>query len=349
MLPGGPTLTIRIQFVIATLEVGGAERQVTALAAGLDSARFEAEVLVLTRGGRFEEPLQAAGIPYHILDKRPGIDPFVLPKLWRHMRRFKPDIVHGWMFTGGAFGRTAGLLSRVPVLIMSERTAHMRRTRLHRRVDMTLARRTDVTLGNSTAVEEWFRGYARVTSGRTEVIPNGLDLSSFSVSEAGPDNVVPIVMTVCRMSEVKRLDVLLDAARILVDAGVSFQLELVGDGECRPDVEAQITALSLRDVVVCHGAQKDVNPCLQRADVFVLTSDHEGLPNAVMEAMATGVPVDCGDSQGVADGIRAMLEDSSNRRKMGMAGRRLIESEFSMEAMVARHEALYEECVARLR
>ena len=89
-------MKMRIQYVIATLDVGGAERQLTALATGLDPTRFEVEVLVLTRGGRFEEELKEASIPYYILDKRPGIDPFVFHVSGDICDDFDPTLsIHG--------------------------------------------------------------------------------------------------------------------------------------------------------------------------------------------------------------------------------------------------------------
>lgn len=362
-------MKIRVQFVIATLDVGGAERQLTALATGLDPSRFDVEVLVLTRGGRFEEELRASQIPYYILDKRRGFDPLCLPRLWRHMRRFRPHVVHTWMFTGGAFGRTAALFNRTPYLVMSERSAHMARSVIHRAVDTALARTTDVTLGNSTAVTAWFREYARATERQTLVIPNGLGLSEYPAQPINTEHSVPVLMTVCRMSPVKRLDVLLKACKLLADEGVLFRLELVGDGESRSTVEEQIVELGLSDVVLCHGNQKDVPSFLQRADIFVLTSDHEGLPNAVMEAMAchlpvvatraggtvdlvtdeTGILVDCGDVNAIAKSIRGLIDDPSRREALGKNGRRRIEQGFSMEAMVDQHERLYDSLVSEIR
>lgn len=362
-------MKIRIQFVIATLDVGGAERQLTALATGLDPTRFEVEVLVLTRGGRFEDELRASKIPYYILDKRRGFDPFCLPRLWRHMRRFRPVVVHTWMFTGGAFGRTAALLSRTPYLVMSERSANMARSIVHQAVDTALARTTDVTLGNSTAVIDWFQEYARAQKQEAMVIANGLAMEGYPAEPTKTLRPVPVLMTVCRMSPVKRLDVLLLACKRLVDEGILFRLELVGDGESRPAIEDQILSLGLTDVVLCHGNQKDVPSYLQRADIFVLTSDHEGLPNAVMEAMAchlpvvatraggtvdlvtenTGILVECGDVHAIAYAIRELINDPIRRKQLGKNGRQRIEQGFSMKAMVEQHERLYEQLVSEIR
>ena len=266
------------------------------------------------------------------------------------------------MFTGGAFGRTAGLLSRTPRLVMSERSAYMSRSMIHRVVDTALARTTDVTLGNSTAVVTWFKEYARAQQGRTQVIANGLDLTAYPKQPTATSSKVPVLMTVCRMSPVKRLDILLLACKRLVDNGVSFRLELVGDGESRPAVDAQIVALDLSSVVTCHGNQKDVPSYLQRADIFVLTSDHEGLPNAVMEAMAchlpvvatraggtvdlvtedTGVLVECGDVDALATALEALIHNAKQRVQFGVNGRKRIEEGFSMDAMVRQHEVLYQ-------
>jgi len=358
---------IKVQFVIATLDVGGAERQLTALATRLDPQRFEVDVLCLTRGGRFEEPLKEAGIQYTILNKKPGLDVFCLPNTWRHIRRFQPDIVHGWLFTGGAFGRAAAILNRTPVRIVSERSVSHWRTGLYQLSDTLLARKTQVILCNSSAVADWVKPYARLRGQRVEVIANGVEAQSFPVRDLPLEVERPVLMTVCRMTQAKRLDHLLDAVHILHQEGLSFRLDLVGDGELRGVVEQQIETLNLQSCVRCLGSQTDVISCLKTADVFVLTSDREGLPNAVMEAMAMGLPVvatraggtpdlvkpetgilvDCGDVVGIANGLRTLILEGRTRRQMGAAGRQRIEEHFSMEAMVAKHEALYKQTLQR--
>ena len=359
----------RVQFVISTLEVGGAERQLTALATRIDRTKFDVEVLVLTRGGRFETELNQAGIPYKILDKGPGMNAKCFFKTVREMRRFRPHVVHGWLFTGSAYGRAAGTVARVPVRIASERSVSRWREGIHKWTDRALSKCTEIILCNSNAVADWVKDYAHLKDQRVEVIANGLEAEAFAIKDYGQVNQPPRLITVCRMTLAKRLDILLQAVHQLQQEGLAFHLDMVGDGELRSQVEQQISDLGIEAHVTCHGSQKDVVSYLTGADIFVLSSDREGLPNAVMEAMACGLPVvatraggtpdlvhpqngflvDCQDIEGLTNGMRELLLNAELRQTMGEAGRTLIEKEFSMEAMVRKHEVLYRDALETTR
>ena len=106
--------------IIATLDIGGAERQLVELVKRLDRNKYNVSVCCITRGGPLEEDLKKLGIEYHILYKRFKFDFTVIFRLTRLIRRGKIDLVHTWMFTSNTWGRIAAKFTNVSVVMSAE-------------------------------------------------------------------------------------------------------------------------------------------------------------------------------------------------------------------------------------
>ena len=183
---------------------------------------------------------------------------------------------------------------------------------------------------------------------------------------------VPHRVGVLRIICVARLDVpkdhalLLDALDMLKE--LPWILELIGDGPLTQDIQQKTRDLGLADRVEFSGLCNDVPARLAASDVFVLTSDWEGLPLSILEAMRAGLPVVSSDVGGVSESVTdevtgflipkgdkttlanrlmRLLSDASLRRKMGLAGRAAYEREFSFEVMFQRTKKVYEDVLAR--
>jgi glycosyltransferase involved in cell wall biosynthesis len=203
---------------------------------------------------------------------------------------------------------------------------------------------------------------------KTLVLPNGVDLpAAASLPEQAQARAtlgLPLegllVASVARLNPVKRLDVLLQALALVEEA----KLVLVGDGPERGRLEALAESLGISGRVHLAGYREDVWPWLAACDVFALSSEWEGMPNAVLEAMAAGLPVvatrvggtpdvvvegvtgylvPSDDPLALARALKALIRDSGLRYQMGAAGRHRVEERFSVERMVERTQALYEE------
>lgn len=196
---------------------------------------------------------------------------------------------------------------------------------------------------------------------KLHVIHCGVDLEAFSVpSEVRPDGPTRMVC-VASFEEVKGHRHLLDACAMLRDRGVEFRCDLVGEGPLRADIERRIARLALDGLVNVLGgrARPDVIRLYQAADLAVLASrptrqgKREGIPVALMEAMATGLPVVStaisgipelvetgrtgilvppGDARALADALEALAGDPQRRARMGAAGREKVEREFDLRA-----------------
>jgi glycosyltransferase involved in cell wall biosynthesis len=199
---------------------------------------------------------------------------------------------------------------------------------------------------------------------RYRVIPNGVEPSLYA---AGPEPVPGRVLAVGRLAKPKRFDLVLRAFASLAEEVPGAELEIAGDGPLRGDLESLTASLGLEQRVRFLGDRDDVPGLLSRASAFVLASDYEGCPLAVIEALAAGVPVaatavggvpelvdtgtgilaPAGDEGALADALRTLLLDPARARALGEAGRRTVAERLSHDVMVSRLLDLYREMVGR--
>jgi len=361
--------------VIPTLDRSGAEKQLALLATGLDPERFAVHVCALTRGGPYADPLRQAGIPLEVLGKALKLDPLLPRRLANLMRRWEIDLVHTWLFAGNSYGRWAARKARVPVVIAGERCWDSWKARWQLAIDRRLARRTDVVLGNSTGVVEFYRRQG-IDPAKLRVIPNGIEAAHVPAVDGqairasmGVPAEAPLFAVVGRLWQQKRVERAIVAACLLRVAEVDCHLAVVGDGPQRRELERLAETQAQTDAIHFLGHRDDVPTLLQACDGVVLASDFEGMPNVVMEAMAAARPAVVTDIPGLRDLVvegetgflvppgegpralaRAMLrlcEDPALRKRMGRAGRERLRTHFTVERMVRAHEDLYLELARR--
>lgn len=202
-------------------------------------------------------------------------------------------------------------------------------------------------------------------SERIHVVHCGLPLRQFPVRASTPTNEHPRLLFVAQLQERKGTSVLVEACRRLVDRGHRFHCTVVGGGPLLGSVHRQVDDLGLKETVTLTGplTQEDLPPLFEEADVFTIPcvtgadGDKDGIPVALMEAMAQGIPtvstrvsgipelVEDGvsgllvaerDPDALADALERLLSDSDLRERLGQAGRAVIEREFDVERTTAR-------------
>lgn len=366
--------TLRIAFCITELEIGGAEQCLVELACGLDRQQFTPAVFVL--GRRPDAPadalyrrLEAAGIAVESFGARTpaGFLP-VLARLTRSLRRFQPDLLQTFLWHANVLGRVAGRMAGVPHVVAGIRVAER-----SGRGRLWLDRLTDRWVERHVAVSEAVARFSRQSGGlpsvKLIVIPNGVDASRFL--DASPVALEPLglppgyraIVCVGRLEPQKRVDWLLRLLPQVVEAAPDCQLLVVGEGPQRPALEKLAADLAIGRHVRFLGFRDDIPAILAASEVLALPSAWEGMPNAVLEAMASSLPVVATDVEGVrellgdgaaeqvvaVDGPRAfterliaLLKDEGLRSRLGAANRRRAE-EFSWPAMIERYAGLYAE------
>jgi glycosyltransferase involved in cell wall biosynthesis len=235
--------------------------------------------------------------------------------------------------------------------------------------DRLLARLATRIVVNSGAVAQRF---ADCAPGKVRRIYNGIDLSRFTPG-AYPTNLrralglppgVPVVGSVGRFVPYKGYHYLLEAARLVGKKIPQARWVLVGDGELRAALEAQCRTLGLERIVRFAGWREDIPDCLALCDIFVLPSLGEHFGRVLVEAMAmakavvatdaggvpeivihdeTGLLVPPADPQALAEAVLSLLQDPTRAARLGAAGRRRAENEFSLAHHVEAVEALYRE------
>jgi glycosyltransferase involved in cell wall biosynthesis len=363
-------MTRRILQIIATLDRSGAEKQLVILAAGLPRDEFDVHVCALSRGGPLEEDLRRAGIPVTVIGKAWKFDPLAWWKLRSHIRRLKPDVVQTWMFTANAYGRTAALSAKVPRIVASERCVDLWKAWHHLEIDRRLAKRTDRIVVNSRGVEQFYKAQG-LPANKLQLIFNGIapaTKSDFSrdalCQELGLPPDARLIGAVGRLSHQKRYKDLIWAADLVKVIRDDTHLLIVGDGPLRENLERFRDLCLIEDRVHFLGTRHDVMRLMPHFTLLWQASAFEGLPNTIMEAMACGVPVvasdiagnrelvihgqtgflvPVGDRAGLARYAYKILEDPELEKRLGAAGQERIRTEFTAEAMVEKHAAMYRE------
>ncbi|MFM7150053.1 MAG: glycosyltransferase [Gemmataceae bacterium] len=349
---------LRVIHVTLGLDIGGQEKLLVEFARHADRARFDLHFLSLTGRGVLATDIEALGWPVTALEAPSGLRPDLVLRLARWFRRHGAQVVHTHDDRPNIHAAPAARMVGVPRVI---HTRHHQGTVLTRR-QQRLVRAVSLCDHSFVCISHDSLEVARqqgIAPHRLRMIHNGIDLEKFAFG--GPDSAGYAVL-VARLSEVKSIDTLLDAATLLKSRHPDFQLRIAGDGPCRTELEAQIRRLDLHDSVRLLGEVRDIPGLLAKARLFVLPSRSEGISLTLLEAMARGLPVVAtrvgGNSEVVAEGTTGWLvpprspreladaiariwTDPVQGEKMGRAGRKRVEEKFDIRTMVATYEALY--------
>ncbi len=330
-------------------------------------------------GGVQRPDVEQAGATVRIVPRRLAkLDPTWIAGLARSMRRDAIDVVHTHLFGDSLHGYLAARRAgRLPV-VMTLHTQPVGLSVLQRWGYRWLLRRCTRAVACSEAVARTFTGSGLVT-GTLETIPNGIEPPSgppLSAKRrkalrasfgAGEDTV--LFASVGRLTAAKGYRDLLDAFARSASPGADRRLLLIGEGPLRDDLEQQAKRLELDDRVVFAGFRSDVPELLQAIDVVVFSSRWEGLPVALLEAMATGRCLVTTEVPGILEAVRAGREalvspitdpeslaanlaraaaETDLRARLGKAAEQRFRRRFTAAAMVASYEQLYREVAAGL-
>ena len=359
---------------------GGAAENAVALCEGLGAHGFETE-LAGPREARRHGRLEAAGIRVHRLGLEPGFAPRPAGRAVRELlgvlRAGSFDLVHAISAPSGVVTRLAARRARIPAVYSPQSFPFVGEFGRPRRLAATAIERA---LGPLTAavlcVSEDERRVALakriVPARRAHVVLNGSPPCDDGTEPAPEllalrgDGVLAVAVAALRPQ--KRLDVLIDAAPRVFAAVPDARIAIVGDGPLHGELEGRAAALGLdrdpRWAMLPFSAPPDRH--LRAADVSVLPSSWEGLPFAVLEAMACGLPqvatavggtpealtpetgvlVEPDDPVALARALGALLGDPERRAAMGAAARARHAARFTVDRMVAGTAALYRDVLA---
>ncbi len=363
--PAGAPKTPRVALVIGQLTYGGAEGQLYELARGLAAAGVDPVVLCLSDAVEpYGTRLREAGIRLHVLPSRGSFDAARVAALRRVLREEKIRVVHAFLFlaSGYAYLATRGL--RGVRLVTSARNCKPEPNAIRRAILRAAFRASSRVICNSGEMARYAVSYYRAPKSRVRVVWNGVDTARFSLPRRAHHGIS--VGTIGRIERQKNLGLFLDAAEAVRSLHPEVHFEVVGDGSLRPHFVADAARRALSGSVVFPGHRADIPAFLSGLDQFWLTSDWEGTPNVVLEAMAAGVPViatrvggtpevledgvtgflvDPGDRAAVAEASLRLLRDPALAAGMGRRAAEAAAARFSLEAMVSATRAVYAEAM----
>jgi glycosyltransferase involved in cell wall biosynthesis len=320
-------------------------------------------------GGPFEDYLRKRGIPVVVRRRRARFDPTPAIFLWDELRSWRPHVVHAW---GWMPALAAGPLCRllgIPCVDGMIRSGALEPdfTRLKR---LGMASATLVVANSRAGLRAW-----GISPAKGRLVYNGFDETRLAavakdVDEPRTDREGFTVIMTGRMTPVKDFDVVIEAAELLSRAEDGWRFLLVGDGPDRERLMHRGGSLMESGVIAFPEPTMEILGLVRQADVGVLMTNprlaKEGLSNSIMEYMALGLPVICGEGGGnpelvldgvtgfvvrpgdageLADRLSALRRNPELCAAMGAAGRARIGREFSLETMVRTMLRVYAEAL----
>jgi|SRR5579863_217074 len=366
----------KVFYLLDSLNVGGTETQAVELALRLDPSKYEVTLGCLRARGPLLERLQGSSVtvvefyPQGGLDSVRGV--YQLLRLAAFLRRGRFAIVHTHDMWSNLMGVPAAYLARVSVIISSRRDLshfdwYKRKGAWMRRIQNL----SEAVLTNADAIRTGLIADDHFAPAKVRVVHNGVDLERFCRKPGLRSQLFPgteqnqLAVLVGNMhSDVKGHPWLIAAAPAIVREFPGVRFVFAGDGEQRKAFEQQAARLGLETNFLFLGRRNDIPEVLACCDIAMLPSRAEGLPNAVLEYLAAGLPVVASkvggnveivrdgttgllvppeDSDALAAALLRLLRDPELARKLAQEGHRFVEQNFSFERLIADVDGLYSE------
>jgi glycosyltransferase involved in cell wall biosynthesis len=382
----GSNHPLRVAHIITQLELGGAQRNTLYTIGHLDKSRFE-PTLLCGPGGLLDEEAKRGSwttieIPSLIRQVHPIKDARALYEIYKQLRRLKPHIVHTHSSKAGILGRIAAYLAGVPVIIhtfhgfgftpgQSPFVRHFF-VRLERCCAHLSTHLIFVSKANQKEAAQLHIGTEKPSS----LIRSGIEIKK--LSSPSPEGSTPsknirreqnipeeawMVISVGNFKPQKNpMDLVRVAEKVLAEDR-SIHFVFAGDGELRKMVQTYAEALEIAAHIHFLGWRQDIPQILTESNCFFLTSLWEGLPRALVEAYAAGLPavayavdgvqdillhnetgfaIDPNDIDFAAKKILWLKQNPEDARRMGQEGKKLVSEEFEIDSMVRQQESLYD-------
>jgi glycosyltransferase involved in cell wall biosynthesis len=363
---------LRVCFVIPKLEIGGAEFEVLCLAKHLDKSRFDLSLLCLSPGlDEMELEAKTHLETFAVAGFRSRYLPFSLARMVRWLARGHYDVIHCHMPMADVIGRIAGWVAGIPVIVTTEHGKFLGKPWYHVLLERALNPITDMRICVSEDILAIRHKREGTPLSKLVRIPNAVETERFRgphrnraavMAEFGWEPLDPLVVSVGRLEPEKNYALLIEAMERVISRFPRAKCLIVGGGSCREELRARVESSGLASHVTLPGPRSDIPDLLSAADVFALSSLKEGLPVALLEAMAAGravvvtsvggmpeaitngdngfvVPAD--SAERLAGAIGSLLDDKGLRVKFGEAARAKAERDFSIDQVAHRIAALY--------
>lgn len=355
--------------------------QIARLAPRLDKVLFDVQVAYYDdiNLAHPADMLKDAGIKVTFLNRPQWGRLTYFSRATAFVRRERFDIVHAWNGTTNLYARFPAILAGVPTIVGGLRGQADLSGIIARLIYSLTNYRCAGWLVNASnlkvIIEQklWFMKNKPIF-----VVPNGLELELQKTDTAEKEadkfyrelrTIRPVIGTIGRLHPVKNHLLFVQMARNLTQGKVDADYWIIGEGPSRPRIEQAIRQYKLQDRFKMLGYRADVNSALAAMDMLVLTSNTEGCPNALLEAMRASLPVvstNCtnleeiieegvngytvpvGNAAGLAEKVKRILLDPELKKQMGINSRKIIENRFSVSLTIKRLQDMYIDCLKRV-
>ena len=361
----------RLAYITTGLSYGGAETQLKQLAIELRSRGWEIMVIPMLPPSAYVKELTDAGIAVISLDmKRGKARARALFEAGAILRHWRPHVVHSFMVHANILARLSRVFHRAPVQISSARNIYEGdgwRMLAYRITDPVC----DMTTQVSHAGVERYITLKAVPKSKIRMIPNGVETERFRPqpelrarlrAELAVNDAL-VWLAVGRLEEQKDYPNLIRAFARLVAGQSNARLLIVGEGSRETELTSLATSLGLGEYIRFLGIRRDMPAVMNAADAFVLASSWEGMPNTLLEASASELPIvatDVGgsreivvdrqtgllvpphDSQALAGAMQNIMGlTAAERTRLGQAGRTFVDENFGLRSITSLWESLY--------
>jgi len=373
---------IRLVILVGQLGFGGTERQLYLLLRHMDTDRFEPSVLSFnaTEGASYAQHIADLGVEVMIVPESCKRIVGRLNFVRRHLKKRKAHIVHSWTFHDNPYAAIGGLFAGIPIRWGSARlslraSSVLSLPKLIRWLSVFGVQRVVV---NAQSLQEELKA-TRYAPDRITMVPNCVSTfrpqstASIEFENLGVRSSAPVVGVVANYRRTKNLcSFVRILARVIAEVptahGVIVGQTVPGEAEVWDDVRNEIRSLGLERNVCMAGFCDDISGFLFRVSVYCHTSLQEGTPNAVLEAMAEGVPVVASAVDGIvevitdgkdgflfapgneslaAQRIVSLLENRNLANQMGQSAKNTVDDRFSCAASAGKFMSLYEHAASK--
>jgi glycosyltransferase involved in cell wall biosynthesis len=365
--------------VIDSFDLGGAQTFLLDLVRHLDSTRFTAEVAAMHGHGVFESEFKKAGIVTHSLS--PGkFPPFYVPNFLRLLLHHNYDVLHFHLFGANLCAKPLAIALGHRAIFVHDQCNDASRDQNHflLAADALANRGADRVIAVSESVRAYLIAKEGLDDTKVVMIPNGLDTEHFGKATeedrafARKELDLPedafVVGGVGRLVPQKNFKAFLEVAAVVLSANPKVLFMIAGSGPLENELKQLAAALGISERVCFLGHVSERSRLYHALDMLLMPSDFEGTPMALLEAMASGLPVVasavdgiaevCTDGQdalllrprdvaGYAAALNRLIESLSLREMLGLNARRRIVAKYEIRHIVKTIENLYEEVLAR--
>lgn len=357
----------KVLFVIANSQLSGAESQLLLLASNLNNNKFSAEICCLEGEGTFTAAVIKTGLPLHIIHRRQSFDLNRLIGLIKLVRKGRYQIVHSFNWSANQYVRIVRIFFKF--LVISSERGRDYNNWFRNFIERLICRYSDVVIFNSFSQMDKYNNINSVKIQKM-VIYNGIDTKKYKKRNNSYIKSIlqlqlskKLIGTVGNFSAPKNFGMFIDVCKKIARKNPNIHFLAVGDGKNKEHFQELSRQNGLDKKLTFLGRREDIEKILQGFDAFLLTSTREGMPNVILEAMASEIPViatkEDGCNEIIQDGLNGYLVDVDNvddmvsktmlllkdyaiRQKFVQNGLLTIQSKFLLEKMVARYEHIYQ-------